>query len=644
MSLQSKRSAIIANPTRVALDRASAVRSAVAKLVIFLIPKIIILKIKKSTNKVPRDFFSIRITDLPDSLKLLTFANKSQTMRLKEIVDRATYYIGNHRYMLALLFAVSVLSLLDIPLSPMLKMPEWLRYVYLICVGGFKAVVLMGVFYPLYKIRYGRVIMGCIIAIYGLLGIVNAVSFCYYDFGITRKLILIVAQTTPKEVAEFLPGVCYNLSQLFYAPGFYVFLFFLLIAICVLRMSPRKIIGQGALWVGGLGLIASMTLCLCCPYTRSAHLLSTRLVKYGKDVWMANEEYKLLLTQKSPLPYKETVSSQHLASTVVVVIGESAHRRHLSLYGYPLPTTPSLDAMADSLIVFTDVIGSSRHTSGNMERILSFKPDDTTSGDGLKYPLLIDLFNEMGYKTFWLSNQELYGILSNTSGVMSMNADVIKYVGADNSKDALSLRYDEALLAPMHDAINDSAENSLIFLHLFGSHVEYKNRYPERFNHFTARDEKDTFHYEWLDDKMAQRRAEYDNSILYTDYVLDNVIRAVTTTSTPAIMIYFSDHGDEVYDFSNFTGRNSNTVQVPFIIYVNKRFADANADLMQRVKQVSDRPMSSANLIHLLITLTGGTYHLYDPTLDILSPSYIIRPRYVDEEVWQYDCERTSDV
>ena len=289
MSLQSERSAIIANPTLVTLDRASAVRSAVAKLVIFLIPKIIILKIKKSTNKVPRDFFSIRITDLPDSLKLLTFANKSQTMRLKEIVDRATYYIGNHRYMLALLFAVSVLSLLDIPLSPMLKMPEWLRYAYMICVSGFKAVVLMGVF-------FGRVIVGCIIAIYGLLGIVNAVSFCYYDFGITRKLILIVAQTTPKEVAEFLPGVCYNLSQLFYAPGFYVFLFFLLIAICLLRMSPRKIIGQGALWVGGLGLIASMTLCLCCPYTRSAHLLSTRLVKYGKDVWLANEEYKISVT------------------------------------------------------------------------------------------------------------------------------------------------------------------------------------------------------------------------------------------------------------------------------------------------------------------------------------------------------------
>ena len=77
MSLQSERSAIIANPTRGALDRVSAVPSAVAKLVIFLIPKIFLLRIKKSTNKVPLDFFSIRITDLPDSLKLLTFANKS---------------------------------------------------------------------------------------------------------------------------------------------------------------------------------------------------------------------------------------------------------------------------------------------------------------------------------------------------------------------------------------------------------------------------------------------------------------------------------------------------------------------------------------------------------------------------------------
>ena len=139
---------------------------------------------------------------------------------------------------------------------------------------------------------------------------------------------------------------------------------------------------------------------------------------------------------------------------------------------------------------------------------------------------------------------------------------------------------------------------------------------------------------------MAQRRAEYDNSILYTDYVLVRVIEDVAAADHPSVMIYFSDHGEEVYDYSTYTGRNSNTVQVPFIIYANKSFSGANPELMQRLREVCDTPMSSANLVHLLITLTGGTYHFYDPTLDVLSPSYKIRPRYVDEELWEYDIRR----
>ena len=561
-------------------------------------------------------------------------------MKLKQILTRTSEYIAVHRYMLTVLFIFSVLSMIDIPSSPVFKIPGWLQCIYLICVSGFKAVALLLLCYPLFKIRYGKVIIWCIIAIYGILAIVNAVSWNYYSFGITRKLILIFAQTTPQEASEFMPGLFHNISQLFFTPGFYIALIAAAIGVWVLRVLPGKWIGRAAFGIGSLGAIAFAIFCMGFPYGRSAHLLSARLVKYGREVWQANEEYKSLLTQKRPLPYKDTVSSRHLASTVVVVIGESAHRRHLSLYGYALPTTPELDALADSLVVFTEVIGSSMSTAGNMERILSFKQDDATAGDGLKYPLVIDLFKEMGYKTFWLSNQERSGTVSNTSGVMSMNADEVNYVGADNSEDALSLRYDEALLTPLTDALNDSTSNSLIFLHLLGSHVEYKSRYPQDFNHFTGSDEKEAFGFDWLDDAMAQRRAEYDNSILYTDYVLGRVIEDVAAADHPTVMLYFSDHGEEVYDYSTYTGRNSNTVQVPFIIYANKSFSGANPELMQRLREVRDKPMSSANLVHLLITLTGGTYHFYDPTLDVLSPSYKIRPRYVDEELWEYDIRR----
>ena len=46
------------------------------------------------------------------------------------------------------------------------------------------------------------------------------------------------------------------------------------------------------------------------------------------------------------------------ADTAVIVIGESAARAHLSLYGYGRETTPALDAKKDELVVFRNVISA----------------------------------------------------------------------------------------------------------------------------------------------------------------------------------------------------------------------------------------------------------------------------------------------
>ena len=48
--------------------------------------------------------------------------------------------------------------------------------------------------------------------------------------------------------------------------------------------------------------------------------------------------------------------------TYVFIVGESANRNHLSLYGYKRNTTPKLEAMRDELVVFEDVISPDTHT------------------------------------------------------------------------------------------------------------------------------------------------------------------------------------------------------------------------------------------------------------------------------------------
>ncbi len=552
-------------------------------------------------------------------------------------LSRISDLLYSHRYLWLFLWIISIMSVFDITCASYCDWPAWLCVIYTPVVAAFKATVITLAAALLLKHRIGRPIAWILIFAYTLLSLVNLVSYAFYGFGITRKLILILAQTTPNEAAEFMPGLLLNILGCLRTPWPYISIAAISLLAWLTRRASQRMFCLITGTASVLGLVAAIVFSICFTSGRTAHLLSARTLKYGHEVMQWHRTYTELASKKPELPDAGSVSSLHLADNVIVVIGESASRSHHSLYGYPLPTTPFMESMADSLFVFTDVIASAGNTSGNMERILSFKKDDATCGDGLRYPLLIDVFNVAGYRTFWLSNQERTGSVSNTSGVMVMNASVIRYVGAENSEDALAVKYDEVLLKPFSEAVADSAAHKLIMLHLLGSHTEYSHRYPAEFDIFTADDETRSFPSLNLDGTMARRRAGYDNSIRYTDYILHEIIGKIRHSTESTVLIYFSDHGENVYDEGGVTGRGGRFVEVPFIIYANDAYRRNNAEIIERLRDAVSKPMSTASMVHLLLSVTGTGYSGYDPQSDILSDDYRIRPRYVDEEIWPYE-------
>lgn len=553
---------------------------------------------------------------------------------IKHLLEALFDNMAKYRSLWFSLVIVSMMSVWDLTGAIIFDFHLYIKVIYLIAISIFKATFLTLLYSKFHNYNIFRVFFIFFISLYILLSLINFLSFQLYGFGITRKLILIFAQTTPHETYEFLPGLIHNITAIFESWHFYVLLTTILILGYIIKKCNKKVFTLIAMTGSALACLCFILFAMSFKSGRSAHSVFSRALKYSKEVIEWNKTYNDMVSHKPPLPDAETVSSEHLAKTMIVVIGESASRTHWSMYGYPLPTNPKLDAMRDSIFIFSDVISSSKATSGNMERILSFKEDDMTYNDGLEYPLLVDFFKEAGYKTFWLSNQERVGSVSNTSGVMVMNADVIEYVGADNSEDAICIKYDEVLIPYFEKALKDNAENKIIFLHLIGSHSEFKNRYPSTFNFFNNKNELDAFHYDWLNDRMAQRRAEYDNSLRYTDSILAKIIEKTSDICSPALFIYFSDHGENVYDEGAFTGRDDSSVLIPFIIYANLPYRSQNALIMDRIDQSKSLPFSSANVIHLLLSLTGSKYSHYNSRLDIISNDYEIRPRYVDEEIW----------
>lgn len=63
-----------------------------------------------------------------------------------------------------------------------------------------------------------------------------------------------------------------------------------------------------------------------------------------------------------------------------------------------------------------------------------------------------------------------------------------------------------------------------------------------------------------------------------------------------------------MYDDRVFIGRDEKYVEVPFLIYAKKSYSDANGGLMERLGSCMDLPLSIANVIYTLMTLSSTEY------------------------------------
>lgn len=536
---------------------------------------------------------------------------------------------------IVVLWMFGVFSLADVPGMPVLTFPLWLQWVVVVCIGFLKA-LLWGVLYEVCrKIRVARIAVIAGMVLFALLSVINTGCYLLYGFGITHRLLVVVAQTNGREIAEFLPGLGANLLQI---KNIALFLgaAVVMAGLCVsVKHWPRRVWQAlcGLLTVGAVAGLVWLTFGI--KSGKSYLTIYGRTAKYAIDVYKENRAFANRACKGVPFPNPEKLQTKASEITVVLVLGESASREALSVYGYPLVTTPYCAAMRDSLYIFRYAIGCSTSTAMNIERILTFEEDSAPDGSWYRYPALIDMLKKSRFKTFWLSNQERTGLMSNNSGVMAEDADVVEYVGAQSSEDQLMAKYDTELLPYFGKAMADTAPRKFIFLHLLGSHVEYSNRYPASCAYFTADSVLAKIRNPWLNWEKAQTVAQYANSVRFTDALLGNIINVAATEQRPVVVIYFSDHGENVYTDRDFIGRDPKFVEIPFIVYTNAAYRRMSPAVIDMMRAGVERPFTTANVIYTLMTLSGISHPLYDATKDVLSPHFLQRPRYVDGKIFQ---------
>ena len=146
-------------------------------------------------------------------------------------------------------------------------------------------------------------------------------------------------------------------------------------------------------------------------------------IDYYKDI------YNLIrLRQKHQIPVITGLKSrfpQNRAETYIVVIGESAAREHLGCYGYNRNTTPFSSGILKPYI-FTNVTSPHASTMLSLRDTLTFARKDNVS-EGLRHGSLINIFNQAGFKTFWISNQFSRGYHDNMTSVLAHDAKAVSY-------------------------------------------------------------------------------------------------------------------------------------------------------------------------------------------------------------------------
>ena len=300
-------------------------------------------------------------------------------------------------------------------------------------------------------------------------------------------------------------------------------------------------------------------------------LVASSYVAYPKDndfdyraedhVYPANIFYNLYLACRESgrvANYRDDVAhfrfnakSEHAADSAevyVLVIGETARADNFQLYGYGRATNPLL-MKTDGLCVFSHVLSQSNTTHKSVPMLLSAASAETH--DRLyREKSLITAFREAGFHTSFISNQQpnhsfidFFGEEADDFVFIRFDENKTDKEEMDKSTDVAAQTSDERLLPYVKNILAKKRKKELIVLHTYGSHFNYRDRYPQARAKFLP----DT-----PTEAEAKNRASlmnaYDNTILQTDFLLHSIITMLRDSGTQAAMLYTSDHGENIFD------------------------------------------------------------------------------------------------
>jgi len=284
-------------------------------------------------------------------------------------------------------------------------------------------------------------------------------------------------------------------------------------------------------------------------------------------------------------------------AVVVLVIGESARKANFQLYGYKRDTNPLLSKQKELKVY--QATSCATYTTAGTKAILEPKDCDDL------YELLPNYAFRTGVDVSW-----------RTSNWGEPPIHIDEYLTDPQLADlyGVSNAYDDILYHGLRERIESSKKNKvLIILHTSTSHgPQYANKYPKEFEIYKPV----AMNVEEGEKNVGMLVNAYDNTIRYTDYLLDSLINTLhAMTDWKSAMIFISDHGESLGENKMFMHglpmklAPKEQYEIPFLVWTSENFRTYKSELPAVLEQ--------HYIFHSVLNLLSIQSPAYNKDLDI---------------------------
>jgi lipid A ethanolaminephosphotransferase len=326
-------------------------------------------------------------------------------------------------------------------------------------------------------------------------------------------------------------------------------------------------------------------------------------------------------------PHRSSIASnpegmtnrQSRPTLLVLVVGETARAKNFGLNHYARATTPKLQSIPE-VVAFDRVVACGTSTAISVPCMFSdLTREEFSIRRARARDNLLDVLEKAGFKVAWFDNNTSCNGVCRDRKEIRADQDTSTALCAANTP-----CMDGAIFNKVWDQIEEIQQDTVVVIHMLGSHGPgYHLRYPKEYEKFTPVCRETDFSLCGINEIVNA----YDNSILYSDYLLAETIENLErrNDSLDSALLFISDHGESLGEKGLFLHAIPYSVapreqlEVPMVFWMSDGFGDHMNLMPECIRHASHKSLSHDHLFHSILGLVDIELPAKRAELDVFS-------------------------